>query len=270
LPSPPQLAVLLITGYMAATPLLTYVENNAAATTWHAVFATELGASQPVTPSTSANLEALATACVGAFAGSTSTPLRVDIPGANFSWVNPDASLSGGTSLTALPRRTDDWLTLASDGVTLRLDVRAATAYVARANVLIGCALAGTLLLVSASLAYSTHVHVVVPLRRIFELIQASASAALGALFTEALAASPQGTGGGGGGGGGDDDDTGTAMQGVETAVMRLATLVGHMRCVCGVDLFGPVPIHSSPVCLSTPSLPQQRHQHRPPTRGGC
>ena len=104
--------------------------------------------------------------------------------------------------------------------------------YVARANVLIGCALAGTLLLVSASLAYSTHVHVVVPLRRIFELIQASASAALGALFTEALGASPQGTSGGGAGGGG-DDDTGTAMQGVETAVMRLATLVGHMRCVC-------------------------------------
>ena len=150
---------------MAATPLLTYVENNAAATTWHTAFAAELGASQPTTPSTAANLEALATACVGAFSGSTSTPLRVDIPGANFSWVNAETLLGGGTSLTALPRRTDDWLTLASDGVTLRLDVRAATVYVARANVLIGCALAGTLLLVSASLAYSTHVHVVVPLR---------------------------------------------------------------------------------------------------------
>ena len=217
---------------MAATPLLTYVENNAAATTWHAAFAAELGASQPSTPST---LDALAAACVGAFAGSTSTPLRVDIPGANFSWVNPDPSLGGGTALTALPRRTDDWLTLASGGVSLRLDVRAATVYVARANVLIACALAGTLLLVSAALAYSTHVHVVVPLRRIFELIQASASAALGALFTEALGAtsSPNGTAAGGGG---DDDDMGTAMQGVETAVMRLATLVGHMR--CGLSLW--------------------------------
>lgn len=116
--------------------------------------------------------------------------------------------------LTAPPPRSP----CAGSGVTFLLDVSRTNCYVAKTNVLLACALVGALLLVSAALSHSAHQHVVAPLRNIFELIQASAAAALEVLRME--------------GGRRDDGDGGAAMQGVESAVVRLATLVSHMRCV--------------------------------------
>ena len=225
-----QLAVLLIAGYIAATPLLTYVETNVGAVAWHAALAAEIERA-PLTAGADVetSLHHHTVACASAFAGSKSTPLRIEAPSANFTWVNTATGIAPlSTTAAATPVRTDDWLTLSSSGVVLRMDVRAGTAYVARANVLIGCALVGTMILVSAAMTYSTHVHVVGPLRRIFELIQASASAALSALFADSMPGEVLSSRGAGHGG----DDSSPPMQGVETAVVRLATLVGHMRCV--------------------------------------
>ncbi len=117
-----------------------------------------------------------------------------------------------------------------------------ANVYVAKANVLIACALVGALLLVSTALAHSAHEHVIAPLRRIFELIQASAAAALGVLRME---------------GGGRGDDGAEGMQGVESAVVRLATLVSHMRCAVCVCFAPPAAPDSEP------SLPAQRRGRR-------
>ena len=102
------------------------------------------------------------------------------------------------------------------------LDASAKNAYIAKANVFMATATVAALFAVSVALLFVTHATVVAPLERIFAIIQASASAALGALCLD-------------GGGGGSAaarvvaDEGGPAMGAVEAAVAKLSRLVAHL-----------------------------------------
>ena len=101
------------------------------------------------------------------------------------------------------------------------LDASAKNAYIAKANALMASATLAALFAVAVALLYVTHDTVVAPLERIFAVIQASASAALGALRLDGGGASAAARA--------SADEGGPAMGAVEAAVAKLSRLVAHM-----------------------------------------
>ena len=103
------------------------------------------------------------------------------------------------------------------------LDASAKNAYIAKANALVASATIAALFAVALALLYVTHDTVVAPLERIFAVIQASASAALGALRLDGGGASASAAARA------SADEGGPAMGAVEAAVAKLSRLVAHM-----------------------------------------
>ena len=220
---------MLVVMLVCATPLLTQVESDGAAGAWRDAFvaARSGGAAQ-------SSLDGLAAACAASFSDARTRPTALAVGDAAWSWQPPDAPppvraadrlvLTGARPLAqAGPACVrSPLLPSAGDGVRFELDASAKNAYIAKANVFMATATVAALFAVSVALLFVTHATVVAPLERIFAVIQASASAALGALCLD-------------GGAGGSAaaravaDEGGPAMGAVEAAVAKLSRLVAHL-----------------------------------------